>query len=320
MNEQSNLLRSWPFFTTEPQSDINYRDVLELYLQTFTSDNTRDTYGRNVERFFNLVGKKDLSQVSSMDFLKFKIWIEQKLQDRINGLSGFSNDSVRTIIYSIRSFFSWTSTFGFTCFDPKILSKIFGRLLKAKELSPREILTKSEAEKLLSVITNLRDMAITYLFMESGIRVSELCHLHCGDVYQTDAKYFVHVANGKGNRDRDVQIPEAVFQKIQSYVQETRTDLTDNGFLFLSRKQGNRLSRSQVFRLIKSYTKKAGLKKNISPHSLRHSYSSHLRKAGTFIEKVARHLGHSSVATTQRYTKPFELEAEVLAKGWLMAS
>ncbi|MFI4912507.1 MAG: site-specific tyrosine recombinase XerD [Sedimentisphaeraceae bacterium JB056] len=146
-----------------------------------------------------------------------------------------------------------------------------------------------------------RDMAVIELLYATGMRVSEASGLHLSDVnYQVG---YIRCL-GKGNKERVVPLGDAAIAVLRNYIEEQRADLAgdkENGSLFLSSK-GNPLERTAIWRIVKKYAKRAGIKKDISPHSLRHSFATHLLEGGADLRSVQEMLGHSSVTTTQIYT------------------
>jgi len=160
-----------------------------------------------------------------------------------------------------------------------------------KYLSEDEVKRLIEASK-----ENPRDYAIISLLAYSGLRVSELCNLRLEDVDFSERIIYVH--SGKGDKDRIVVVSPHVIEAIQNYL-ITRDD--DMEYLFSSQKS-DKISRIQVFRLVKKYAEKAGIKKDVTPHVLRHTLATTLLRRGVDIRFIQQFLGHSSVATTQIYT------------------
>lgn len=166
-----------------------------------------------------------------------------------------------------------------------------------------EVLTYEEVENLLNqpdIDTSLgaRDKAILEILYASGLRVSELCSL---DVCSVDDQ-FVRVM-GKGSKERLVPIGETAIQSIDTYLTRYRDACTETQqqALFLG-KQGKRIDRISVWRMIKHYAKRAGITKNISPHTLRHSFATHLLDNGADLRIIQEMLGHASINSTDRYT------------------
>ncbi len=143
---------------------------------------------------------------------------------------------------------------------------------------------------------NLRDRAILELLYSSGLRVGELEGLNSKHL---DFGLGIVRVMGKGRKERIVPIGEKAMEALKSYL-ELRGDMEGETPLFLNQRGGRLTSRS-VERLVKKYTKAAGIIRKVSPHSLRHSFATHLLDAGADIREIQEMLGHSSLSTTQRY-------------------
>jgi integrase/recombinase XerD len=147
-----------------------------------------------------------------------------------------------------------------------------------------------------------RSKAIIETLYSCGLRVSELCDLKLSQIFVQDG--FIRVI-GKGNKERLVPIGDRALAQIQRYQEHMRNHLNikkgQEDFVFLNR-QGSRLSRVSVFTLIKKLAIHAGIKKTISPHTLRHSFASHLVENGADLRAVQEMLGHESITTTEIYT------------------
>lgn len=154
------------------------------------------------------------------------------------------------------------------------------------------------AQPIISTWQGARDKAMLEVLYASGLRVSELCGL---DIYSVDDT-FVRVM-GKGSKERVVPIGEAAISAIDHYLLNYRAGVENKNqpALFLS-KTGKRMDRIAVWRMIKEYGKQAGITKNISPHTLRHSFATHLLDNGADLRVIQEMLGHASISSTERYT------------------
>ncbi|MBU1077554.1 MAG: site-specific tyrosine recombinase XerD [Spirochaetes bacterium] len=170
-----------------------------------------------------------------------------------------------------------------------------------------EYLTLEEIEILLDIfdISNkyqLRDKSIIELMYSAGLRVSELSNLKISRIHLNEK---IIKIKGKGNKERIVPIGEKAVCLLEKYLQNSRPYFEkinrENDFLFINFK-GGRLSRISIWKLIKQYALKAGIHKNISPHTLRHSFATHLLNNGADLRSVQELLGHSDISTTQIYT------------------
>lgn len=152
----------------------------------------------------------------------------------------------------------------------------------------------------LSTDLGYRNRSILELLYSSGLRVSELINLKISELY-LDVD-FIKVT-GKGNKERLIPIGSVSKKYIEIYISEYRKELKPlkENFLFLNRR-GNKLSRVMIFYIVKEAALKAGINKNISPHTFRHSFATHLVEGGADLRAVQEMLGHSSITTTEIYT------------------
>lgn len=184
----------------------------------------------------------------------------------------------------------------------------FTELLGAPKLARKlpEVLTREEVERLLnspSLATphGLRDRAILELFYSSGLRVSELCGILFQNINLEEG--FVRVF-GKGSKERIAPIGSAAVKAVGDYIASGRPHFVKartGSELFLSQ-QGRAISRKMVWVLIKEHARRAGIKKPIKPHLLRHSFATHLLEGGADLRAIQEMLGHSDISTTQIYT------------------
>jgi integrase/recombinase XerD len=154
----------------------------------------------------------------------------------------------------------------------------------------------------LSTSEAKRDRAMLELLYASGLRISELVALNLGDV-NVEGEYFVRCF-GKGKKERLVPIYEQIAKTIKKYIDEDRPKLArgrKNEALFLN-SRGERLTRQGFWQKLKEYAKSAGLDAQISPHTLRHSFATHMLSGGADLRSVQELLGHANISTTQVYT------------------
>jgi integrase/recombinase XerD len=139
-----------------------------------------------------------------------------------------------------------------------------------------------------------RDKAILEVLYASGLRVSELCGLNIQDVGEEAVR-----VKGKGSKERIVPIAPSALQSVDHYLGKFRED--EEKALFIG-PHGKRIDRTVVWARVKFYAKKAAISKEISPHTLRHSFATHLLENGADLRVIQEMLGHSSISTTDRYT------------------
>ena len=154
----------------------------------------------------------------------------------------------------------------------------------------------------LDTKTGLRDKAILSLLYASGLRVSELINLKLMDIFSEEGLVRI---TGKGDKQRYVPVGETALSDITQYTHVLRPSLARKGdakgVVFLNQR-GYQLTRMSIWNIFHSHTVKAGIKKKVSPHSLRHSFATHMLEGGADLRLVQEMLGHSSIITTQIYT------------------
>lgn len=258
------------------QSEI---EKFRLYLEgEKKSENTISEYVYFVSQMLEFVGKR-CEEISSGDLRKYKIYISTKKK--------YSKNSIYLAIKAITSYFKYKGR--------EELVKDIKAPKRPKQMP--KYLTEDEVRRLLDAAKDKhRDYAIISLLAYSGLRVSELCALHVEDVDLSERVVYVH--SGKGDKDRIVVISEKAAEAIEVYLMDREDELE---YLFSSQKS-EKITRVQVFRIVKKYAKMAGIKKNVTPHVLRHTLATTMLRRGVDIRYIQQFLGHSSVATTQIYT------------------
>ena len=177
------------------------------------------------------------------------------------------------------------------------------------------VLSLEEVTSLLDIEINTpydaRNKAILELFYSSGLRISELINLEMANVDMDENLIRVM---GKGKKERIVPFGDIAKNVLNDYINNYRTSINkkNSTYIFLNN-LGNKLSRQYIFRIIKQECIKKGIKKNVSPHTLRHTYATHLLKNGADLRIIQELLGHENLATTQIYT---HLDNETLKKDY----
>lgn len=172
---------------------------------------------------------------------------------------------------------------------------------------PKGVLTPSEARKIIhapdtKTVIGYRDRTILEVLYSSGIRKEEVNSLTLKDVDYHDG--FLRIDEGKGNKDRIVPIGRICCRYLENYIKSVRPELIKdpyNNHLFLSLR-GTRLSKNMVWELVKKYAKKAGIRKNVHPHTFRHTCATTMLKNKADLNTIRKILGHASLNTTQIYT------------------
>ena len=241
------------------------------------SENTIKEYSllvRNMLRYL----RKRAEEITLGDLNRYKMYLSTRKK--------YSKNSLYLAVKAIKSYFKY-----------KGLDTANGLTSPKRPKQMPKYLSEEEVKRLIEASReNPRDYAIISLLAYSGLRVSELCNLRVEDVDFNERIIYVH--SGKGDKDRIVVVSHHVIEALQNYL-DTRED--DLEYLFASQKS-QRISRVQVFRLVKKYANRAGIKKEVTPHVLRHTLATTLLRRGVDIRFIQQFLGHSSVATTQIYT------------------
>ncbi|MEY4134530.1 MAG: site-specific tyrosine recombinase XerD [Saprospiraceae bacterium] len=216
---------------------------------------------------------------------------------------GFGRRSQARLLSALKTFFKYLFVENVIAEDPTAQ-------LEAPKLlrDIPSVLTVAEVQRMLRAIDvstphGLRNRAMLETLYACGIRVSELCALRTRHIYPDPG--FIKVL-GKGNKERLVPIGEDALRQIALYRTHVRDKLplipqADEPFLFLN-KRGRKLSRVMVFNIVVETTRAAGIKKQVSPHTFRHSFATHLIEGGADLRAVQEMLGHESILTTEIYT------------------
>lgn len=270
-----------------------------LSVEKGLSKNTLSAYRRDLNRFFlylDLV-KKDLKSITSEDLPLYLAW----LRGLNNEEFAMGESSVARNVVAIRNFYEFLSkehnyeNIAANLHPPKIPK----RLPKALNIENINTFLKvSRVDKFAA-----RDRALLELLYATGARVSEIINLKIDD-YQVADKFATVRLTGKGGKQRVVPVGKFAQDAVDNYLQNSRDDLLNvknNKFIFLNGR-GGALTRQSAWKIVTTQAKAAGITEELSPHSLRHSFATHLLDGGADIRVVQELLGHSSVTTTQIYT------------------
>ncbi|MCD7901506.1 MAG: site-specific tyrosine recombinase XerD [Bacteroides sp.] len=266
-----------------------------LKLEKSLSKNTQEAYLTDLDK---LIAYLTLEEIHILEVTL------DDLQQFAAGLHdiGIHARSQARIISGIKSFFAFLIMSDYLEADPS-------ELLEGPKIGFKlpEVLTVEEIDSIISSVDvskreGQRNRAILETLYSCGLRVSELCNLKISDLYFDEG--FIKI-EGKGNKQRLVPISPRAIREIDLYFMDRnqqkmiKKDFED--FLFLS-KRGNNISRIMVFHIIKELAEIAGIIKNISPHTFRHSFATHLLEGGANLRAIQSMLGHESIATTEIYT------------------
>ena len=256
------------------------------------ANSTIESYRRDLRQFEKWLDHDILSAKES-ELLNYFAHLQQK---------GVSSRSISRFLSALRGFFQTNLDRGFLASNPvaNIVSPKLGRLLPAN-LSENEVDVLLKAPDTEACDFEFRDRVMMELMYATGLRVSELVNLRMTSINPRQA--VVRVV-GKGNKERLVPIgAEAMFwfEKYLSGVRSRLLRTRSSNYVFVGQR-GSNVNRSTFFRKIQQYAVRAGIKKHISPHTLRHAFATHLLNHGADLRAVQLMLGHSDLSTTQIYT------------------
>lgn len=267
--------------------------ILYLHNVKNTSNNTEMSYKRDlekVEHFMILRGKKDAASVSAEDLSDYVKYLED---------NKFAAATVSRNIASLKAFYHYMTEEG-------IVSEDISEKLKAPKIEKKipEIMTPDEVVRLLeqpsgSSLKEIRDKAMLELLYATGIRVTELITLKLSDINMQ----MNFILCRDRTKERVIPFGTAAKNALTKYLSGTRDAMLENktsDILFVNC-SGQPMSRQGFWKLIKFYAKKADIKADITPHTLRHSFAAHLVENGADLRSVQEMLGHSDISTTQIY-------------------
>ncbi len=216
---------------------------------------------------------------------------------------GYVPTTIARKVAAVRSFFGFLVAEGIIKTDPteNMSSPSVGKALP-KPIPINQVRLLLEQPAKLNTAEAKRDRAMLELLYASGMRISELVALNLDDI-NTEGEYFVRCF-GKGRKERIVPIYEQIAMTVKKYIDDDRPKLAHhkkNNALFLNAR-GERLTRQGFWQKLKEYAKSAGLDSQISPHTLRHSFATHMLSGGADLRSVQELLGHANISTTQVYT------------------
>lgn len=268
-----------------------------LLVEKGLANNTIVSYERDIKtyiKYLNNVEKlSNINEVQRIQIIHFLAFLKEQ---------GKSSKTLARHIASIRAFHQFLLREKVVEHDPSfhIESPQLERSLP-KVLSMEEVETLLESPQWVDHFGK-RDKAMLELLYATGIRVSELISLNQGDIHLSMG--FVRCI-GKGNKERIIPIGKTAAQALEKYMHEARPKLVSKNYrdesLFLNH-HGKRLSRQGFWKILKRLTKEAGIEKDLTPHTLRHSFATHLLENGADLRAVQEMLGHADISTTQIYT------------------
>ncbi|HOO68147.1 MAG TPA: site-specific tyrosine recombinase [Bacilli bacterium] len=254
------------------------------------SKNSVDSYKEDLKHYINYFNKRSIKNISKEEIIKFIKYLEDlKLSPK----------SINHIIGTIKGLHGYYSIH----YDIPNVTEDICRL-KTKKTLPK-VLSLEEVEKLLDIELNnnfdYRNKAMLELMYSSGLRVSELVNLNLNDI---DLNECIVKVFGKGSKERIVPIGDYALDALNKYINEYRNGmlkgyLTDALFL---NNHGKRITRQGFFIILKKLAKDKDIKKEFSPHTLRHSFATHMLEHGADLRSIQELLGHENMSTTSIYT------------------
>jgi len=266
-----------------------------LLLEKALSGNTIDSYVHDVERLFAYLEQQQIHP------------IEVNLDDLEHFLASLHDEQIQPrsqarMLSGIRAFYRYLVLDGYIEADPTLL-------LESPKIGMKlpEVLSVEEIDMLIAAIDlskreGQRNRAIIETMYSCGLRVSEACNLKLSDLYLREG--FIKV-EGKGSKQRLVPISERAIAEIMDYMTDrAEIDIKPGheDYLFVSAHFKKKMSRITLFHIIKELAEQAGIKKTISPHTLRHSFATHLLEGGANLRVIQSMLGHEDIGTTEIYT------------------
>ena len=266
-----------------------------LLLEKGLSANTLEAYVHDVEKLFEYLERQDMQP------------LDVKLEDLESYLASLHDERIRPrsqarMLSGIRSFYRYLVLDGHLEADPTLL-------LESPKIGMHlpEVLSVEEIDSLIAAIDlskreGQRNRAIIETMYSCGLRVSEACNLKLSDLYLSEG--FIKV-EGKGSKQRLVPISERAIAEIMDYMIDRAEIPIKPGhedYLFVSAHFKKQMSRITLFHIIKELAEEAGIKKTISPHTLRHSFATHLLEGGANLRVIQSMLGHEDIGTTEIYT------------------
>jgi integrase/recombinase XerD len=275
------------------------RDIVKSYIQYLRlersySPNTLDAYSKDLQKLFNFYADNgiDFRHVTLAELDTFAANLRE---------NGISPRSLARILCGVRSFYRFLVLEKEIEQDPTELlespkiGKHLPQILTVKEID--DILSKIDMSKL----EGIRDHCIIEVLYSCGLRISELTNLLISNLFLDEGFIRIH---GKGNKERLVPISPKAIKELRIWLDARKHINIQRGYedyVFVSRTRGKPLSRISLFVFIRAYAKEAGIHKEISPHTFRHSFATHLLQGGANLRAVQDMLGHESLGTTEVY-------------------
>ncbi|MEK6744732.1 MAG: tyrosine recombinase XerC [Nitrospirota bacterium] len=262
--------------------------LLHLRNEKNVSPHTERGYRSDLEQLAEFLGDRDLAGIDHQDLRQF---LGHLISRKVK------KSSLARKLSAVRAFFKYLDRKGIVQGNP-------ARLIATPKQDKRlpSVLTVDDAQRLMDApkgdaVDDLRDRAVLETLYSTGIRASELIGINFEDINRND--HLIRI-RGKGRKERIVPVGSKALDAIDAYA--ARKNDNDKGTAVFTGPSGNRLTARTVQRILGNYRKKLGLSQKASPHTLRHSFATHLLESGADLRAIQELLGHASLSTTQRYT------------------
>jgi integrase/recombinase XerD len=276
--------------------DTHFQDYLiMLRVERNLSPRTLEAYQRDLKHYLSFIVDKDIISLSNISQMHIREYI-RSLNEK-----GLAASSIARIFSSIRSYHKFLSAENYVNENPTLILTS----PKAPKKLPH-VLMEEEISGIINAVVETfqyakRDKAIIEMLYSCGLRVSELCALSLNNLYLNDDMIRIM---GKGSKERLLPVGGRAKNFLNDYLIHCRPGIQkDKGSssVFLSR-NGNPLTRAMINNILRKWSQVAGISKSVSPHTLRHSFATHLLEGGADLRFVQALLGHSDISTTQIYT------------------
>lgn len=302
IDENQSLTIAEPYPVTSPVAVLgDWTSVVDAYINAgLDSEHTRRAYRRHLLKAQEILGVQSVEDVTGSGLADYRAWITS---------ADLAPASQRQALAAVRSFLTWVGDLGGAA-PPRQVIRTALRTPRGTSLTRYAVLTEAEVQRILEASArDSRDHALMTVLLGAGLRVAEVAALELGDVFEdASGGCSLHVRAGKGRKDRIVPIGVEVEAAVKAYLRDTARYLGGPGRLLLAVDKGaatrtkRGLSTRAISRIVKELAMSAGIvTKKVSPHALRHSYATRSLKAGANVVAVGKLLGHSNIATTQRY-------------------
>jgi integrase/recombinase XerC len=262
--------------------------LLHLRNEKNVSPHTERGYRSDLEQLADFLGDRDLAGIGHQDLRQF---LGHLITRKVK------KSSLARKLSAVRAYFKYLNREGIISGNP-------ARLIATPKQDKRlpSVLTVDDALRLMNApqgnaVDDLRDRAVLETLYSTGIRASELVGINFEDINRND--HLIRI-RGKGRKERIVPVGSKALDAIDAY--SARKNDKDRGASIFTGPSGKRLTARTVQRILGNYRKKLGLSQKASPHTLRHSFATHLLESGADLRAIQELLGHASLSTTQRYT------------------